>query len=554
MIIADVAASPLTQLISRDDETLRSRAISPDVAAQRGYRTVTAFEAHAFGFRTGGLLIPSWGTGGEIARDQLRPHDAPMDAKTGKPRKYLWPTGSRQSLDIPPSSLPLLGDVDAPMIVTESILKGDALVSALESEGLSSRFAVASVAGVYGWKSDGMPLSDFGDIRFRHAERGRIKQRRRVLIAFDSDAATNPNVTKARYELAQFLQRRGATVDFIDVPPAADGAKQGVDDALAAGVAISEMIHSAYRAPDVMPALPGLRPGADRRDAGVFVLALKTPHVKAKLKVLVAQLAALAISKRSRGESEPDGRVRLTAAEIAEDWRARTPKGVQLPATNPDGSTPLMRRQTAATLIREAVEMGILDNIEEASTVRQHATRATYRDTDFLMTPPESVCLALAPLAAYAPDEPKQRTYRKQPPCPDCGEIHERRRDTICTGCGAVTRSEALAVRDGPEPSSDTTNEAPDTRVTVNESGSPKNGEVNNLPAPPPQDYLSPKNGEAVKTERTHTPVPGSHAPDEPEQKPDAMPMLEPSGRCLGCGAVADGDWCRRCLAERWSA
>lgn len=193
---------PYTGVGSSDVQVLRSRAITSSVAAAGGFRTITASEATSFGFPAhAGLLIPSYNTQGEIQRYQLRPHHPAIDPKTGKSRKYLWRKGSRQSIDVPPASLSALRVVEIPIIVTESGLKAAAIVSAMEAAGIGSMaYAVIAVAGVYGWRSEKMPLSDFNDIPW---------QGRPVYIAFDSDALTNPHVTSARWGLSEFLRATG---------------------------------------------------------------------------------------------------------------------------------------------------------------------------------------------------------------------------------------------------------------------------------------------------------------------------------------------------------
>ena len=53
------------------------------------------------------------------------------------------------------------------------------------------------------------PLPDFGLVAWKG---------RRSLIAFDSNAAFNPKVSKAREDLAEFLTGQGASVWFVNVP------------------------------------------------------------------------------------------------------------------------------------------------------------------------------------------------------------------------------------------------------------------------------------------------------------------------------------------------
>src|SRR5206468_3537951 len=60
-------------------------------------------------------------------------------------------------------------------------------------------------------------------------------QGRLVPLCFDSDAATNPNVRRAEWDLAETLRRHGAIVRIVRLPagdPGPDGtpAKVGLDD------------------------------------------------------------------------------------------------------------------------------------------------------------------------------------------------------------------------------------------------------------------------------------------------------------------------------------
>ncbi len=228
-----------------DAPVLASRAISPHVAAQRGIRTITAAEAVSYGFRGAqaldGLLIPQHNTQRLTERFQLRPH-APRLDEEGRPRKYEWAAGVGLALDVPPASQPFLADVGVDLMITESALKGDAIQSAIAPGEL----CVIDIVGVWGWRSHKQPLSDFHDIPFCEAQRGRVTRRRRVVILFDSDTRTNPHVQRARHELTAFLRRKGADVRWVDLPPDAAGQKQGIDDVLAAGYVLSDLLAEAY--------------------------------------------------------------------------------------------------------------------------------------------------------------------------------------------------------------------------------------------------------------------------------------------------------------------
>ncbi len=201
------------------------------------------------------MVIPLHNTQGESQTVQRRPHK-PTAGPDGKLRKYLFKAGAQMQVDVQPRSLPCLTDVRVPAIITESALKADAIQSAIET----GTFCAMSISGVYGWRSQGMPLSDFKDIPWRTKVRDRVTHRRRVMLLFDSDAATNPNVTRARWELGQFLRRRGAQVEVVDVPPTDDGEKQGIDDYRAAGGDLHQLLATASP-----PARHHAEPGDRRR-------------------------------------------------------------------------------------------------------------------------------------------------------------------------------------------------------------------------------------------------------------------------------------------------
>jgi putative DNA primase/helicase len=97
-------------LAERHRDELIGSAISPAVAAERGYRTVTTIrDVKKLGFAESqclmpGLLLPSYNVAGEIAGYQYKP-DVPR-IKDGKPNKYESPPKSISQLDVPPRARP----------------------------------------------------------------------------------------------------------------------------------------------------------------------------------------------------------------------------------------------------------------------------------------------------------------------------------------------------------------------------------------------------------------------------------------------------------------
>lgn len=206
-------------------ELIRASAVSPEVAAERGYRSLDAEEAAAelpaLGFaeyqaRSSGLLVPLWDVYGQNGSYQFRP-DAPRISKDGKPVKYESPQGARNMLDVPPRMRPHLGAPNVTVIFTEGARKADALASL--------GYCAVDFSGVWNWLSDGKPLGDFEAL-------GRGFD---AILMFDSDARSNSNVRLGLERLGTFLRSRGAKVRVALPPDGPDGSKQGVDDYLAAG-------------------------------------------------------------------------------------------------------------------------------------------------------------------------------------------------------------------------------------------------------------------------------------------------------------------------------
>jgi hypothetical protein len=207
---------------------LRASAISPEVAARRGYRTVwTKDELAAARFadsqrQVPTLLIPVCDATGEVVLHQHRP-DHPRRRK-GKPLKYETPAGARMAIDVPPAlDRVTLNDPAVPLIVTEGVKKADAAVSV----GL----ACVALLGVWNWRGKNAQggvatLADWDTI---------VLKGRHVYVCFDSDVTTKPEVAQALSRLRAFLVARKARVRIVYLPAASNGGKQGLDDFLAAG-------------------------------------------------------------------------------------------------------------------------------------------------------------------------------------------------------------------------------------------------------------------------------------------------------------------------------
>lgn len=211
-------------LLPQHRALLEASAITPDVAAERGYYSETV-KARLREMRLPpcpGLLIPVWTVDGRVAYHQLRP-DEPRSDKNGKPRKYETPYGARNVLDVHPRSRAALGNPKAPLVITEGARKADAAVSV--------DLCAVSLTGVNNWRGRNehgglVVLPDFGDVALNG---------RRVYLGWDSDAWENPHVYDALEAFRDWLKTRNADVRILYLPASADGAKQGLDDYLAAG-------------------------------------------------------------------------------------------------------------------------------------------------------------------------------------------------------------------------------------------------------------------------------------------------------------------------------
>jgi putative DNA primase/helicase len=106
-------------LLDHHAEILTAAAISPEVIAARGYRSVTTkaeLSRLGFGARqqiTPTLLLPVWNVHGENGLYTHRP-DTPRLNDRGKTIKYEFPRGARMQLDVPPCVRPYLGDPGGP--------------------------------------------------------------------------------------------------------------------------------------------------------------------------------------------------------------------------------------------------------------------------------------------------------------------------------------------------------------------------------------------------------------------------------------------------------
>jgi hypothetical protein len=256
-------------------QVLKRSAISDEVIEVRGYRTVTeATELERLGFAPGqcrvpGLLLPLHTTDGRQAIFVFRPDNPRVIEEKNRGKnadgtypcrviKYEYPKGAAMHVDCPPACQPLLADPKVRLWITEGQKKADALASQGE--------CAIALLGVWNFKgrnaSGGTTiLADFDYIAF---------EQRQVCIVFDSDMATKPQVHQAMDRLRYHLRNRKARVSIVHLPAALDGAKQGVDDFLAAGHTLDNLLALAEE-----PRLDGDAPGAHRPPPSPTTLLVK---------------------------------------------------------------------------------------------------------------------------------------------------------------------------------------------------------------------------------------------------------------------------------------
>jgi hypothetical protein len=244
---------------------LRNRAVSPEVAVARRYRStyrVDEVRAYMVGNIDGrpvankiepgegsGMLIPVWTVDGRSPYHEYRP-DFPAettDRRTGKRKikKYRRPPGSGNVLDVHPFVRERLLTTREPIFITEGVMKGDSLVS------LGA--CAISLFGVSGWRGkvyDPNPdYDDNGEVIRRTgplADWAMIDMKgREVFIVFDSDVMVKESVHSALRNLWNFLLGRGAIVYAIYLPTEPDGdQKIGVDDHIAShpGITVADLM------------------------------------------------------------------------------------------------------------------------------------------------------------------------------------------------------------------------------------------------------------------------------------------------------------------------
>jgi hypothetical protein len=235
-----------SELSNADLIALEARWVDRQLAEAASLRHVDSFTgAQLVGRRGGdysGIAIPYFSPRAHVLREYRLRRDHPdFEAEAhGELRvkqKYLSPPGRGNMLYLPPGcDSALLRNTELPAIITEGEFKALALWRLAAWNAGGRRFLPVGIAGVFNWRGavakttgpDGQrlnvkgPISDLGWITWKD---------RKVIIAFDADAATKDLVRYARAELAQHLRRQGAIVGFYEWDLTLG---KGIDDHLAA--------------------------------------------------------------------------------------------------------------------------------------------------------------------------------------------------------------------------------------------------------------------------------------------------------------------------------
>jgi Domain of unknown function (DUF3854) len=210
---------------------LKDSDIAPEVIAARGYRTIRhrsqVPDEFADWQRRLGLLVPTYSPDGQTKGHQLKPNKL-IRRKDGSAPKYETAAGSTITLDVNPLMLEEVRGGDGDLWVTEGPKKVDALTSRGEP--------TVGIIGVWNFAEPGSksrtPLSCWNHVRLRG---------RRVIIVYDADAKTNPDVQEALRRLVAMLEGLGAEVLVVYLPAVNGDGKAGVDDYLAGGGTVAEL-------------------------------------------------------------------------------------------------------------------------------------------------------------------------------------------------------------------------------------------------------------------------------------------------------------------------
>jgi hypothetical protein len=233
----DYDVPPPDHLCDAHREQLHKSGISDEIIESAGLHTVTtAREAKLRGFGPKqaqdiplpALCIPVYDVIGKVAYYRLRP-DEPRTVN-GDVRKYEQPAGKSVTLYVPPSVRESLRNPDVPLFITE----GEKKALAAASRGL----CCIGLMGVDCWKGTNerggkTVLAEWNEVDL---------DGKRTYVTFDSDWLHKNAVAGAINRLYQWLKVRRAVPFVIQLPPLPNGEKCGLDDFLAQGKSVLDLV------------------------------------------------------------------------------------------------------------------------------------------------------------------------------------------------------------------------------------------------------------------------------------------------------------------------
>ncbi len=439
----------MSLLAHHAQELYEGSGIDPGVVAARGYRSVSAREVAALGFAPSqcrpGLFLPTYSLAGVRLDGMLKP-DEPRTDEHGKAIKYEWPADKPHLFDCHPDALTAVKAGGVAKWWTEGHKKADA--------GWSHGIACVNLSGVWTFLRGRLVVPDLDELDLDGET---------SYVVFDSDVTRKPAVAEALLRLCEALRRRGAKVFVVYLPEGPDGAKVGLDDFFVAGGTVEELEELAQPWDGAGPGV-WLREGTEsdvselrrqlaaaRADASALVAAIANPELTRSQLIAAVAVATETHAKQARGAVEANGKVVLSASEIADDWRPKPEPGKRLSPLNPtSGRRPRMARERVGALMTEAIAAGLV-HARPLAVTRRHPNGSTYKATNWVVDPAPSVAAALKPWTTYGLGDPKARKPRSAEPCPDCGEFHPIMRQGICTSCGCVISQRVTA----PKPPAD---------------------------------------------------------------------------------------------------
>lgn len=189
-----------------------------------------------------GLWIPNYAPDGTLTPGQWKPK-APVANRDGKKMKYTSARGYASTLDVhprwtrdrgteDPTLLPWIQTVDRRLWITEGVKKADSLTSRDE--------VTIALSGVFNWRNTHGTLGAWEDVRLKGRE---------VVICFDADTNSKPQVAQAMQRLGKWLSHKGVKKVWYCIVPSefetTTGIK-GVDDFFRAGGSVKYLEQHAF--------------------------------------------------------------------------------------------------------------------------------------------------------------------------------------------------------------------------------------------------------------------------------------------------------------------